>query len=215
MFVLRNVALKKIAFAFPVIASLLFVVSCSAKDGKTTAKEGDKKESSTTTASQPKVRIETNLGNIDLELNAGKAPISVANYLKYVEDKAYDGTIFHRVIQNFMIQGGGFDTKLEKRPVRSMIANESNNGLANVRGTISMARTSSPHSATNQWFINVKDNPNLDAKGPKHGYAVFGKVVAGMDVVEKIRNVQTGSCGMFRRDCPQQQVVIKTIRLLK
>ncbi len=129
----------------------------------------------------------------------------------YAKDGAYNGTVFHRVISNFMIQGGGFDKDLKKTPTKAPIVNESNNGLSNLRGTISMARTNAPNSATNQFFINVKDNRNLDARGRPLD-AVFGKVTKGMEVVDAIRAVKTGSCPpQFRTDCPQTPVIIKQV----
>mgnify|MGYP000170669201 CR=1 FL=1 len=200
--------------------SLVVTTACSAPapktdDGKSGDKPADGKAATQVNVPFTKVRMTTNLGVIDVELDVEKAPISVQNFVQYVQDKAYDGTIFHRVIDGFMIQGGGFDTDLNKRPVRSPIANESDNGLSNARGTISMARMRSPHSATNQFFINVKDNKNLDNRPGRPGYTVFGKVIAGMDVVDKIRVVQTGSCGPFRTDCPKEQVVIQSVAELK
>ncbi len=155
--------------------------------------------------------METNKGTIELELFADKAPISAANFVSYVKDGAYNGTIFHRVIPTFMIQGGGFDKDLKKRPTKAPIKNESTNGVANSRGTLSMARTNAPDSGTNQFFINVVDNKSLDSRGGRPGYAVFGRVTKGMDVVDAIRNVQTGACPPnFRTDCPQEPIIIKS-----
>ena len=161
-----------------------------------------------------KVRMQTSAGDIVLELNRDKAPISVKNFLSYVQSGAYEGTIFHRVIDNFMIQGGGFDENYTRRPTQAPILNEANNGLKNLRGTIAMARTNAVHSATSQFFINVKDNSFLDHKNPTprgFGYAVFGKVVEGMDTVNSIRNVETGSGGPFAKDAPKVKIVIKKI----
>lgn len=170
----------------------------------------------TGTPGGPRVVLTTNVGKIELELFEKEAPISTANFLQYVDDKAYDGTVFHRVIPTFMVQGGGFDEKMTKRPVRDMIKNEATNGLTNARGTVSMARTGVIDSATNQFFINVVDNARLDHRGSNpraYGYAVFGHVVSGMDVVDKIRAVETGACPPnFRRDCPQTPMVIQTAR---
>jgi cyclophilin family peptidyl-prolyl cis-trans isomerase len=161
----------------------------------------------------PKVVIETSLGNIEAELNAEKAPISVENFLKYVDKKHYDGTIFHRVISGFMIQGGGMTENMKSKPTDAQIKNEAANGLKNDRGTLAMARTSVVDSATAQFFINVVDNEFLNYKSPTpsgFGYAVFGKVTSGMDVVDKIRNVPTGfKDGM--QDVPTTPVVIKSI----
>jgi peptidyl-prolyl cis-trans isomerase A (cyclophilin A) len=151
-------------------------------------------------AENPVVILETSLGKIEIELYPDKAPVSVQNFLKYVDDKFYDGTIFHRVIDNFMIQGGGFTADLIQKKTNDPIKNEANNGLKNVTGTIAMARTAVIDSATSQFFINVKDNTSLDHRSdtPKdYGYAVFGKVTAGMDVVDKIKVVKTGNKDMY------------------
>lgn len=161
------------------------------------------------------VEVKTNHGNFTIELDAAKAPKSVANFLAYVDAKHYDGTVFHRVIPTFMIQGGGFDAQLEKRSVRAAIDNEADNGLKNTRGTVAMARTSEPHSATSQWFVNVTDNAFLDHQakvGPGWGYAVFGKVTSGMDAVDKIKGVKTGASGPFAKDCPVSPVIIESVR---
>jgi peptidyl-prolyl cis-trans isomerase B (cyclophilin B) len=156
------------------------------------------------------------LGDIELELDRQAAPETVANFMAYVKDGFYDGTIFHRVIAGFMIQGGGFDDQMKQKLTRSPIRNEADNGLVNRTGTIAMARTSNPHSATAQFFINVKDNDFLDyqAKSKKGwGYCVFGKVVSGMNVVRSIENVPTTSrAGM--RDVPETAVVIKKVTLI-
>lgn len=163
----------------------------------------------------PVVEVETNLGTFVITLDPGKAPASVENFLRYVDTNHYDGTIFHRVIKTFMIQGGGYDQQLEKKPVRPAIQNEADNGVLNTRGTVAMARTGEPHSATSQFFVNVVDNKFLDHTGKDQrgwGYAVFGKVTDGMDVVDKIKEVPTGPDGPFDKDCPQDPVVIRHIR---
>lgn len=160
------------------------------------------------------VKMETNQGDIILELDPEKAPLSVKNFVQYVNDGFYDGTIFHRVISSFMIQGGGFDEDLNRKTTREPITNEADNGLKNSRGTIAMARLPSPHSATAQFFINVQDNLSLDYSGKQNGrtwgYAVFGKVIQGMDVVDKIRFTHTGPNPPFQKDVP-----IKTMRIEK
>jgi len=161
------------------------------------------------------VVVDTDLGTIEIDLDEAKAPKTVANFLAYVDSKHYDGTIFHRVIPGFMAQGGGYDGAFEKKPVRDAIENEADNGLKNTRGTVAMARTSDPHSATAQFFINVKDNGFLDHSGKNAagwGYAVFGTVTSGMDVVDKIVSVKTGSKGPFSKDAPLENVTIKSIR---
>ncbi len=194
-----------------------------------------------------KVQITTSLGVIEAELYADKAPRTVANFLQYVKDRHYDGTVFHRVIANFMVQGGGFDTKYQQKPTRAPIQHEGRAalaaGLKNTTGTLAMARTNDPHSATSQFFINVVDNAFLDPtpipegdpvkrfefqgrvyeniprsqllNAPQlYGYTVFGKVTSGMDVVQKIRNTPTGKGGPFPTDVPQTPVIIQSITLL-
>lgn len=159
----------------------------------------------------PSVLLKTNHGDITLELDAAKAPKSVANFLAYVKTGHYDGTIFHRVIDNFMIQGGGMTAGMKQKSTLDQIENEANNGLKNERGTIAMARTSDPHSATAQFFINVNDNDFLNHTAPTPqgwGYAVFGKVSNGMDVVDKIKKVKTGNAG-YHQDVPTEDVVIE------
>ena len=157
--------------------------------------------------------LTTSMGEIELELDAGKAPISVENFLAYVEDGHYDGTQFHRVIPDFMIQGGGFDKDMQQKRTRAPIRNEANNGLKNLRGSIAMARTQAVDSATSQFFINHKDNAFLDHGGRDFGYAVFGKVVRGMEVVDKIAQVPTGNRGMHQ-NVPRQPVLIISAKKL-
>lgn len=160
----------------------------------------------------PRVRLVTTLGDIIIELDREKAPKSVENFLTYVNEGFYDGTIFHRVIDGFMVQGGGFTQDLQKNPTRAPIENEADNGLRNLRGTVAMARTNDPHSATAQFFINVADNGFLDHRSPTPrgwGYAVFGKIVEGLDVVNKIRKTPTGSGGPFRQDVPRTAIIIE------
>ena len=157
------------------------------------------------------VKLHTNHGVIGIELNAAKAPLSAANFLEYVKSGSFDNTVFHRVIDGFMIQGGGFEPGMKQKPTRAPISNEADNGLKNDRYTVAMARTSDPHSATAQFFINVADNAFLNhtAKTPQGwGYAVFGKVVEGQDVVDKIRKVATGTRGMHQ-DVPTDDVIIQ------
>jgi len=163
----------------------------------------------------PVVVMETSLGTVKMELFEKEAPISVKNFLDYADSGFYNGTIFHRVISGFMIQGGGFTTEFKQKPTKSPIKNEAANGLKNTRGTLAMARTGAPDSATSQFFINVVDNAMLNRPNPDgHGYAVFGKVVEGMDVVDKIRAVKTGFSRGFQ-DVPVEQVVIKSIKVVK
>jgi peptidyl-prolyl cis-trans isomerase B (cyclophilin B) len=163
----------------------------------------------------PVVVIETSMGDITVQLNQKRAPISVENFLKYVKEGFYDGTIFHRVIPDFMIQGGGFTSEMSKKATHEPIKNEAKNGLKNRKYTLAMARTADLHSATSQFFINTKDNEFLDNKGTSaqdYGYAVFGKVIEGKDVVDKIGKVKTGTKA-GHQNVPMEAVVIKTIRL--
>lgn len=183
--------LKKIIF----ICSLMFIGSSAA------------------VADSPVVVLDTSMGQIELQLNAEQAPITVANFLQYVDSKSYDGTVFHRVIPNFMIQGGGFDKYMQQKRTRSPIKNEADNGLKNERGTVAMARTRAVDSATMQFFINHGDNDFLNHSSRDFGYAVFGRVISGMDVVDKIAGVPTGNYGMHR-DVPSKPVIINSIRRL-
>lgn len=162
------------------------------------------------------IKLTTNHGVISIELNAEKAPKTVANFISYVESGHYNGTIFHRVIKNFMIQGGGMDVSMKQKETQATIENEAANGLKNKRGSIAMARTNDPHSATSQFFINVVDNDFLDFKAPMGqgwGYCVFGEVVEGMDVVDKIRAVRTGNKG-FHQDVPVEDVIIEKAEIV-
>jgi peptidyl-prolyl cis-trans isomerase A (cyclophilin A) len=201
------------------ISLVLFPVLASCEP----AKEAEKPAATAPAKASPKVRLKTSKGDIVIELNAEKAPVTVENFLSYVNKKHYDGTVFHRVIDGFMIQGGGFaleGTSLVEKESGKGIKNEGQNGLANDRGTIAMARTNDPNSATAQFFINVKDNAMLNYPS-NGGYAVFGKVVEGMDVVDKIKAAPTGTTSLMMRhpmtgakmeapstDVPQQNVVI-------
>ncbi|MFM8610991.1 MAG: peptidylprolyl isomerase [Burkholderiaceae bacterium] len=191
--------LRRTALVLPALSALTLALSASGAWAQAPA---------------PRVQLGTSLGDIVIELDAPKAPKTVENFLQYVRDKHYDGTVFHRVIGNFMIQGGGFTADMVQKATRAPIALEASNGLKNDRGTIAMARTRDPNSATSQFFINVVDNAGLNAPNPDgHGYAVFGKVVAGMDVVDKIRNVPTGNRGMHQ-NVPATPVLIQSARVL-
>lgn len=166
-------------------------------------------------AKSTKVKMETSMGDMVIELNGEAAPVTVKNFLGYAEKGFYDGTIFHRVISNFMIQGGGFGPDMERKATEEPIINEASNGLKNERGTIAMARTSHPDSATSQFFINHKANPNLNYTGESNpGYAVFGKVVEGIEVLDKIAAVETTTKGPYR-DVPAEPVVIKSVTVLQ
>lgn len=163
----------------------------------------------------PRVKLTTSLGDIVLELNPAAAPKTVENFLLYVNDKHYDGTVFHRVIDGFMVQGGGFTVDMQQKPTRAPIPLEAKNGLKNDKYTIAMARTGNPNSATSQFFINVTNNDSLNAPKPDgHGYAVFGKVVEGFETVDKIRTVPTGNRGMHQ-NVPTTSVVIQSATVLR
>lgn len=162
------------------------------------------------------ITLHTNYGDITIELDFDKAPNTAANFKQYAEDGFYDGTIFHRVIDGFMIQGGGFTEDFQQKETRAQIQNEADNGLKNQTGTLAMARTSDPHSATAQFFINVKDNDFLNHSSKNNsgwGYCVFGKVTSGMDVVEKIKAVKTGSKG-HHQDVPKEAVIIQNVTVI-
>ncbi|QTE80742.1 peptidylprolyl isomerase [Shewanella algae] len=161
------------------------------------------------------ITLHTNHGDIKLTLDSEKAPLTVANFIKYAQEGFYDGTIFHRVIDGFMVQGGGFTEQMSQKPTNAPVRNEANNGLSNKTGTIAMARTSDPHSATAQFFINVNDNTFLDFKNESiqgWGYCVFGEVVEGMDVVNAIKGVSTGNHGMHQ-DVPLEAVIIEKVTI--
>jgi cyclophilin family peptidyl-prolyl cis-trans isomerase len=166
-----------------------------------------------TAGTGPVVVLETSLGAITIELKQDKAPVTVENFLKYVKAKHYDGTIFHRVIPEFMVQGGGMDASMTEKPTNAPIRNEAKNGLRNLRGTVAMARTNAPDSAKAQFFINVKNNASLDYGIGGAGYAVFGEVTSGMDVVDRIVAVRTGNKGAYQ-NVPVDPVVIKSARVV-
>ena len=162
----------------------------------------------------PRVLIETTAGPITVELNPTRAPLSVKNFLEYAESGFYEGTIFHRVVANFVIQGGGYTTDLKLKPTRPNISNESGNGLSNLRGTVAMARTGNPHSADSQFFINLINNNGLDPMATRWGYAVFGEIVEGMDVVDDIGYRATGPSGPLAKEVPVIPVIIEKVSLL-
>ena len=165
-------------------------------------------------AGPQRVRFETTLGAFTVEVDPARAPLTAASFLQYVGDQHYDGTIFHRAIGNFVIQGGGYLPDGAEKPVRGGVPNESGNGLSNRRGTVALARTGDPHSGTSQFYVNVADNIALDPSPARWGYAVFGRVIEGMDVVDRIASVATGSSGPFEEDAPLQPVVISTARIV-
>ena len=211
--------MKHFTFLFLLV---MFAAQCTFAQSEK-AREMKKKEApmEKATAKNPIVVMETSFGNVEIELYSDKAPKTVENFLAYVREKYYDGTIFHRVIKNFMIQGGGFSAEKKEKPTKDAVINEADNGLKNEIGTIAMARTPDPNSATSQFFINVKDNPFLNFSSKTNEgwvYCVFGKVIEGMDVVEKIKSVKTGTSQFEThgqkapfQDVPVETVLIKSI----
>jgi cyclophilin family peptidyl-prolyl cis-trans isomerase len=163
------------------------------------------------TAASPQVQVVTSLGNFTIELNAERAPLTVANFLSYVDQGHYTNTIVHRVVANFVVQLGGFDTDYKPRNAPAKVVNESGNGLSNVRGSVGLARTQDPHGGNAQFYVNIADNAALDPNQTRWGYAVFGKVVAGMDVVDRISNVATGSHPPIKEEVPVKQIVVLRI----
>lgn len=163
----------------------------------------------------PRVKVETTKGDFVLQLNGHRAPVTVANFIDYVRSGHYAGTVFHRVIDGFMIQGGGYTVEMEEKKIKETIANESGNGLQNRRGTVAMARTSKPHSANAQFFVNLVDNTRLDPSATRWGYAVFGEVIEGMEVIDQIGLTPTGPAGPFPTDVPQVPVIIEKVSLLE
>ena len=160
------------------------------------------------------VQMKTTLGDVTLQLDPTRAPLTVANFVGYANEHFYDGLVFHRVIPGFMAQGGGYDTQLKERSGHAPIKLEADNGLQNRRGTIAMARTNIPNSATSEFFVNLVDNARLDGTPDRYGYAVFGRVVQGLDVIDRIASIPTGAAGPFESDVPQQAVVITQVRVV-
>lgn len=217
---LKLLRVKAIQSVLPLALILMLPLGAFAQGKPEPAAKPAKPETaaSTEAPTNPKALIKTTLGDITIELDAVKAPKSAENFIKYAKSGFYNGTIFHRVIGNFMIQGGGFTPDLNQKPTNPSIPNEAKNGLSNKRGTLAMARTPDPNSATAQFFINLVDNRNLDYVSDERpetwGYAVFGKVVEGMDVVDKIAATPTGPKGPFRSDVPTTDVVIEKVEIL-
>lgn len=162
----------------------------------------------------PLVRVHTNLGSFVIQLEPQRAPITVANFLEYVRAGHYEGTIFHRVVGNFVVQGGGYDQEFNEKPTRDPVPNESGNGLSNARGTVGLARTGEPHSGNAQFYVNLVDNPALDPQPSRWGYAVFGRVIEGMTVIDQIGAVATGDMGPFEGEVPLKPIVIEKVELL-
>ena len=189
------------AFGRPVMAADPAPAAAAAKPAPAAAKF----------AGPPYVQVFTSVGSFIIQLNEDRAPLTVASFLKYVDDGQYTGTIFHRVIQSFVVQGGGFDVNYKEKPVDRKSPNESGNGLTNVRGTVGLARTSAPHDGACQFYINLADNNALDPNPARWGYAVFGKVIGGMDVVDRIGGQATGARGPFKEDAPLEPIRIERI----
>jgi peptidyl-prolyl cis-trans isomerase B (cyclophilin B) len=209
---LRVLKLSTRTFSFVCAASLALGLGGAAQAASSNSTQGNPIMSTT-----PRVKLQTNMGDMIIELNAEKAPKTVENFLSYVKEGFYDNTVFHRIINNFMIQGGGFDVGMKQKSTHATIENEADNGLKNNRYTLAMARTGDPHSATAQFFINVADNEFLNFTSPTPngwGYAVFGKVVEGMDVVDKIKEVKTGNKG-FHQDVPLEDVILEKASIIE
>ena len=216
--------LKRYLLAFALLAPLTVLAQSGTKPAETKPAPAAAKPAAAPATETPKpanqsVILHTSMGDITIELFADKAPKSVENFLQYAKEGFYDGTVFHRVIDNFMIQGGGFTKDLTQKRTRAPIHNEANNGLSNLRGTVAMARTGDPHSATAQFFINLVDNKRLDyvsdQSGMTYGYAVFGKVTAGLDVVDKMKAVETGAQGPLASDVPKTAITLDKVELVK
>jgi len=200
-----------VLFAVLLLPAVFVSAGCkqeSSKQGETETKKSEAE------GGNPVVIMSTSKGDIKIELFKDKAPISVENFLSYAGDGYYDGTIFHRVIPNFMVQGGGFTPDFSQKPTKPPIKNEAENGLKNERGTLAMARTQVVDSATSQFFINLVDNSFLDNGVRDYGYAVFGKVIDGMDVVDQIAAVETGNNGMYG-DVPKEEIVINSVKVVE
>ncbi|HML96336.1 MAG TPA: peptidylprolyl isomerase [Thermodesulfobacteriota bacterium] len=206
----------KLLLVAVLVPAMLVTVACKQKDNsaQNTAQSAPAGDTSETQGGNPVVIISTSKGDIKVELLKNEAPVTVENFLSYVNDGFYDGTIFHRVIPNFMIQGGGFTSDFAQKPTKAPIKNEANNGLKNDRGTLAMARTQVVDSATSQFFINVVDNDFLNNGARDFGYAVFGKVIDGMDVVDAIAAVPTSNKGMHG-DVPTEDVVIESVKVVE
>jgi peptidyl-prolyl cis-trans isomerase A (cyclophilin A) len=204
-----------ITFILMLLVPIVMVIwSCTQNQPNDSQKEQTKPIESEAKGGNPMVIMSTSFGDIKIELYQDEAPITVQNFLSYAEDGFFDGTIFHRVIPNFMIQGGGFTQDMQQKPTKAPIKNEADNGLRNDTGTIAMARTAVVDSATSQFFINQANNDFLNHGSRDFGYAVFGRVVEGMDVVNKIAGVKTGGVGHFQ-DVPLEAVVINSVRVMK
>jgi cyclophilin family peptidyl-prolyl cis-trans isomerase len=204
--------MKRILLTMALVSALLMRAGGAAETPPVAASSAAQKSAEAEPAdTSPHVRVVTSMGNFTIELNAERAPLTVANFLKYVDQGHYTGTIFHRVVNNFVIQGGGYDADYKLKPAAIKTFNESGNGLTNQRGTIGLARTREPHGGDCQFYVNLADNGALDPNQSRWGYAVFGKVLDGMDVVDRIGNQATGPKGPFKEDSPLKPVLIERI----
>ena len=201
--------MKQIALVFGLISAVVFGVGFAADTPP--AKPAS---APAPTPAAPQLLVVTSMGNFTIELNLERAPLTVAHFLRYVDQGYYSNTIFHRVVQSFVIQAGGFDADYNAKHAPDRVVNESGNGLSNVRGSVGMARTTLPHAADAQFFVNLGDNQALDPNQTRWGYAVFGRVIQGMDVVDKIGNVATGSHGPLKEETPLKPVIILRIERL-
>jgi cyclophilin family peptidyl-prolyl cis-trans isomerase len=206
--------MKQLFLALGLIASSVFQAGMAADKAADKAADAAKNPV-VPAAPSPRVQVFTSMGNFIIELNAERAPLTVPHFLRYVDQGQYTNSIFHRVIASFLIQGGGYDTHYGLKGTPYKVFNESGNGLTNQRGTVGMARTAEPHGADSQFYVNLYDNAALDPNQSRWGYAVFGKIVQGMEVVDKIGNVSTGKVGPLKEDAPLEQVVILKIERIE
>jgi cyclophilin family peptidyl-prolyl cis-trans isomerase len=201
--------MKQLLLIFTLLgaACLVPAIAADKSDAKTAAKPP-------VTAVSPRVQVLTSLGNFTIELNAERAPLTVANFLAYVDQGHYTNTLIHRVVSNFIIQGGGFNADYTPKPAPVKVPNESGNGLSNIRGTVGLARTGDPHAGNSQFYVNLNDNAALDPNQTRWGYAVFGRVTDGMDVVDRIGNVASGAHGALKEETPLKPVIILKVERL-
>jgi cyclophilin family peptidyl-prolyl cis-trans isomerase len=202
--------MKQLLLVFGLL-SAAFLAPAFAADAPADAKAAAKPA---VTLASPRVLVVTSLGNFTIELNAERAPLTVADFLAYVDKGHYTNTLFHRVVANFVIQGGGFNADYTPKPAPDKVVNESGNGLSNIRGTVGLARSMEPHAGNAQFYVNMNDNAALDPQQTRWGYAVFGRVTDGMDVVDRIGNVATGSHGILKEETPLKPVIIQRIERL-
>jgi len=204
------------ALATCLTTSLAFVALLALPLAQAATSSSSSSSSSSAAAPAPQVRVTTNMGDFVIELAPDRAPLTVANFMRYVKEGFYSGTLIHRVIGNFLIQGGGYNPDWTVKPTHDPVFNESGNGLQNTRGAVGLARLTAPHSGNSQWFINVRDNSDtLDPLPSRWGYAVFGRVVQGMEVVDSIAVVATGPAGPFKSEVPQKPVIVQKVELVE